>query len=299
MVVLRKPPNIRVTERKQEMTPLRQKMVEDMKIHGLSQNTQKTYTQSIATIATYFGRSPETFTDEDLRHYFIYLVDDRKVTWKTTSVILSSLKFLFDHTLNRQMPVLKLARPAKQFKLPVILSPDEVRRTLGVITVTAHRNACWLMYSCGLRINEVLRLTTDSIDSERMIIWIRDSKGRKDRHVPMPERTLQVLRKHWVCYQPPKPLMFINPKTKRPYSFRTLQRAFKNALKTADIRKKASCHSLRHAYATHLLESGVDIHVIQQLLRHRSPKTTAIYAHVTQRLNDHAAAAIDALTKDW
>ncbi len=281
------------------MTPLRKRMIEDMKIHGLSENTQKTYVQSIATIATYFGRSPATFTDEDLRKYFLYLVDVRQVTWKTTSVILSALKFLFRTTLNRDMPALKLARPAKQFRLPVILSPDEVRRVLAAITVPSHKNACWLMYSCALRINEALRLTIKDIDSERMMIWVRDSKGRKDRHVPLPERTLRVLRDHYACYRPPRPLMFVNPKSRAPYSVATLQRAFRNAVKTADIHKKASCHSLRHAYATHLLENGVDLIVIQQLLGHRSPKTTAVYAHVTQRLSDHAAGAINALTKDW
>lgn len=281
------------------MTPLRNRMIEDMKIHGLAENTQLTYVQAIATMAKYFRRSPETFTDDDLRQYFLYLVDERKVTWKTTSVILSALKFLFCFTIAREMPSIKLARPAKQFRLPVILSPEEVCRIITHITILAHKTACQLMYSCGLRINEVLQLTINDIDSERMIIWVRDSKGRKDRHVPMPERILRILRAHWACYQPPKPLIFVNPKTQKPYTYRTVEQAIKKAVEAAGIRKNVSCHSLRHAYATHLLENGVGICVIQMLLGHKSPRTTVIYAHVTQTLHEQAAAVIDELTKDW
>lgn len=274
-------------------------MIEDMKIHGFAENTRTTYVQAIATIAKFFHRSPETFTDDDLRQYFLHLVDVRKVAWQTTTVILSALRFLFCTTLDRQMPAIKLARPAKQFRLPVILSVEEVRRIIAQITVLAHKTACHLMYSCGLRINEALRLTINDIDNERMNIWVRDGKGRMDRHVPMPERTLRLLRDHWACYQPPKPLIFVNPKTRKTYTYRSVERAFKNAVEAAEIRKSPTCHSLRHAYATHLLENGVDIRVIQVLLGHKSPRTTAIYAHVTAKLHGQAAATIDELTKDW
>lgn len=280
------------------MTPLRRRMDEDMRLHGLSEKTRNCYISSIATIARFFGRSPITFTEEDLRQFFSRL-NELKRSRSTITVYLCAVKFLYTYTLNLEMPVLKVIRPAKSSKLPVVFSRTEVHGILGCIKHPVHRMTCVMLYSCGLRINEALRLTIADIDSARMMLCIRNAKGNKDRYVPLPEQALLMLREYYRQQRPVRPWIFANPTTGNPYTYTTVEAAFNKARQAASVNKEASCHGLRRAYATHLFEDGIPLAVIQRLLGHRSAKTTAVYARITPVVEQKAVEAAQALISDW
>ena len=278
------------------MTELRRRMMADMKLHGLAPGTQKVYVKAVQRLAGHYRRSPDQLSEQEVRDYFTYLVDQKRVTSSTLRTEIFGVKFLFDKTLQRPWPTLRFLRARPRAKLPVVLDREEARRLIGLIRCPSVRMCATLMYSCGLRISEALGLEVKDIDSKRMVVMVRAGKGNKDRHVPLPQRTLQLLRDYWRAYRPPTRLLVT--KDGRPLADHRVRYFLKKALKQSGIRKRVSCHTLRHSYATNLMEQGVDVRVIQALLGHRSLKTTTLYLHMTQSVMQSVQDAINELMAD-
>jgi len=273
---------------KTRATSLRRRMIETMQLRGLSKNTQESYARAVAKLAYFCGKSPANITDEELRRFFLHMQNELGCSRAYVTILLCGIKFLYAHVLERDMPCLGLMRQARPKTLPVILTRQEVWRILDCVTREENRVCLATIYSCGLRLTEGLRLQVTDIDSQRMLIHVRSGKGAKDRYVPLPQRTLEMLRVFWPSH---RNRVWLFPAAGRdakgmpsatgPVSRASLQGAFRRALKRSGIRKNASVHTLRHSYATHLLEVGVDLRHIQQYLGHSSPKTTALYTHLT------------------
>ena len=274
------------------MTPLRQRMIQDMQLRGFSARTQKCYAAAVGQLAQHFHTSPDQLTEEHLRQYFLYLANEKKVARATATIALCGIKFFYEQTLQRQWPTLQLIRPAREKKLPVVLSREEVRRALGAVRIPVYRACLTTIYAGGLRLLEGARLQVPDIDSGRMLLHIH-GKGKKDRYVPLPEPTLQMLRAYWRTHRSP---LWLFPAPTRhglkhslahnggPVTDSSLQSAFQRALKQSGIVKRAHIHTLRHSYATHLLEAGVNLRIIQENLGHGSARTTQIYTHLTREV---------------
>jgi site-specific recombinase XerD len=280
-------------------------MIEDMQLRGLAERTQEAYTHAVRQLAEYYSRSPNQITEEELRQYFLYLKNEKRLSRSACTVALCAIKFLYEQTLQREWTRLDFVRPPKERKLPVVLSQEEVHRILGCLHLLHHRVCLSTIYSCGLRLKEGTTLQVADIDGSRLFIHIRQGKGYKDRYVPLPRQTLAMLRQFWATHRHPKWLFPAELSTRGPrttktgtITLRSVQLAFKAALRKSGIQKRASVHTLRHSYGTHLLETGVDLRLIQSYLGHRSPTTTAIYTHLTHRHKEKAAEAIDVLMHD-
>jgi len=280
------------------MSQLRKQMIEDMQLHGYAAKTQEAYAGAVRSLARYYHRSPAEITEEEVRAYFLWLVKERGVARSTLTTHLSGIKFLFEITLKREWFIFNLVRPPRRKKLPVILSPEETRQLLSLVRLPKSRMALTVIYACGLRLNEGLHLRVQDIDSSRMLIWIRNGKGGKDRYVPLPQRLLVLLRDYWNIHKPSSYFFFRKDKN-TAISDTSLQHTFKVALRQSGITKAASIHTLRHSYATHLLEQGVDLRVIQELLGHKSPQTTAIYTHLTDKSLQRLTETLDQLLADF
>ena len=240
-------------------------------------------------VSEFYGQSPELLSAEQIRQYCIHLKTQKKVARQTSTQAICAIKLFWEKTLQRLWPhELELARANPQFKLPVVLSALEVRRILAGVPALDHRVALITIYSCGLRLGEGLRLQVRDIDSERMLLHIRGGKGNQDRYVPLPERTLHWLREQWKTHRHPTLLFPAKGHCGQgastaiePMCRSTLQRAFRLALKASSVKKDAHVHTLRHSYATHLLEQGENLRQIQVNLGHKSPVVTAVYTHLT------------------
>lgn len=285
------------------MTPLRQRMIEDMQLAGYSSKTQVAYVGAVRHLFEHFNCKPSQLSEEQLRQYFLYLTNERKVSRATVTIALCAIKFFFERTLKREWPTLQLVRPRQEKKLPVVLSREEVRRILEQVYPFVYRACLKTIYSCGLRLNEGIQLQVSDIDSGRMALHIH-GKGGKDRYVPLPDRTLELLREFWKTHHS-RPWVF--PATGRgmkpgtpihPPTDSSLQLAFKRALAAAGISKRAHIHSLRHSYATHLLEAGVNLRIIQENLGHGSARTTQIYTHLTPEVRAAVMDPLNTLMKD-
>ena len=280
------------------MSAIRKRMIEDMQLHGYSAKTQTAYLGAVRGLAGHYHRTPEDITQDELRSYFLYLVKERGVARSTLTIHLSGIRFFFEKTLKREWLIFNLVRPKKRKKLPVVLSPDEVKQILSLVQTSAVRMALTVIYACGLRLSEGLNLKAQDIDSSRMLLWVRNGKGGKDRCVPLPERLLELLREYWKLRRP-KLYLFTNQKNREPLCATTLQKTFKIVLIQSQIHKEASIHTLRHSYATHLLERGVNLRVIQELLGHQSPQTTARYTHLTDKSFHTLAETVNRLVADF
>ncbi len=286
------------------MTELRKRMIEEIQLRGLAEKTGKSYVNEVSKLARYYNMSPDKITYEQIREYFLYLKNGKKLSRSSTTVALCGIKFFYEKTLKRDWTPMSFIRPGKSKKLPVVLSREEVVHFFKWIRIQKYKVILKLIYSCGLRLNEAIHLQVKDIDGARQVITIRGAKGDKDRQVPLPKKTYHMLRRHWVTHRNPE-WLFPSPwKSKSNKSGTilispsTVQRVFRLALKDSRIHKKATVHSLRHSYATHLLESGCDLRIIQAYLGHTSPNTTAVYTHITEKVNRDAAARIDELMKD-
>jgi len=264
------------------MSAIRQRMIEDMQLHGYAAKTQAAYLGAVRGLAKHYRRSPEDITQEEIRSYFLYLVKERGVARSTLTIHLSGIRFFFEKTLKREWRIFDLVRPQKRKKLPVVLSTDEVKHFLSLVQHPTIRMALTVIYACGLRLSEGIHLKVQDIDSRRMLVWVRNGKGGKDRCVPLPERLLELLRNYWTLRRP-RLYLFTAQDSHKPFSPTTLQKTFKIVLNQSGIRKEASIHTLRHSYATHLLEKGINLRMIQELLGHQSPQTTARYTHLTDK----------------
>jgi site-specific recombinase XerD len=267
-------------------------MIQDMQLRGFSARTQECYAAAVGQLAQHFHTSPDRLSEEHLRQYFLYLANEKKVARATATIALCGIKFFYEQTVQRQWPTLQLIRPAREKKLPVVLSREEVRRALGAVRIPVYRACLTTIYAGGLRLLEGARLQVPDIDSARMLFHIH-GKGKKDRYVPLPEPTLQMLRAFWRTHRSP---LWLFPAPTRhglkhslahnggPVTDSSLQSAFRRALQQSGIVKRAHIHTLRHSYATHLLEAGVNLRIIQDNLGHGSARTTQIYTHLTREV---------------
>jgi site-specific recombinase XerD len=272
------------------MSSLRTRFIEDMQLHGYSPQTQKVYVSAVRVMAQHYGKSPDQISEEELRRYFLHLTLKRRVARGTATIALSALKFLFQNTLQRPWPSLKLLRPPKEKKVPVVLSRQEVQQILSSVRVPLYRVCLTTIYACGLRLSEGCGLKVSDVDSARMTLHVH-GKGSKDRYVPLAQKVLEQLRDLWRTHRSPYWLFPALPRygvqgadseRGRPVQAGTLQGVFNRALSQSLVRKNAHVHTLRHSYATHLLEAGVNLRVIQSLLGHSTPSTTAIYTHLSE-----------------
>jgi len=288
------------------MTPLRQRMIEDMQLRGLSARTQECYVAAVRQLAAHHHRSPDQLSEEDLRQYFLYLTQEKKVARATATIALCGIKFLFEHTLKRDWTTLRFVRPARERKLPVVLSREEVRRILAAVRIPVYRMCLTTIYACGLRLLEGAHLQVSDVDGGRMVLHIH-GKGKIDRYVALPEPTLHMLREYWRTHRSqvwlfPAPtrhgLTYSLAHNGGPVTRSSLQSAFRRALHRSGIAKRAHVHSLRHSYATHLLEAGVNLRIIQEALGHRSARTTQIYTHLTREVRATLTDPLNALMND-
>jgi len=285
------------------MSPLRTRFVEDMQLHGYTARTQVVYASAIRGLARYYRKSPDLVSEEELRRYFLHLRLERRVARPTATIALCALKFFFENTLQRAWTSLKLLRPPRERKLPVVLSRQEVQQILSSVDLPIYRVCLTTIYSCGLRLNEGRCLQVSQIDSQRMLLRIR-GKANKDRYVPLPKNTLAQLRQLWRTHRSPLWLFPSRARTglpspasedQEPISDNALQGAFDRALRRSLVGKDAHIHTLRHSYATPLLEAGVNLRIIQSILGHATPVTTAIYTHLTQQVQESVKAPIEEL----
>lgn len=282
------------------MTQLRIKMIEDMKLHGLSKRTQETYIYAVSKLAQYFHKSPDLISNDELRKYFLFLKE--KYARNTSTIAICGIKFFFEKSLKKPFEIFDIVRSPRVNKLPVVLTRDEVHIILKNIRTLRHRACLSLIYSCGLRLNEGVSLKVNQIDNKRMIIHIQQAKGLNDRYVPLPAATLNILRAHYRTHRNPL-LVFPAPgrgKTEeststKPLPDSSIQTVFRKSLLETGINKDAHVHTLRHSYATHLLEDGVDIRIIQEYLGHKKIETTMIYTHLTPLIRDGVYYKINSL----
>lgn len=269
------------------MTVLRQRMLENMQLRGFAARTQEAYLLAVRQLAKYYHKSPDQINEEELRQYFLFLKNEKHAARNTCTIALCGIKFFFQHTLGKEWKTFDFLRPPKENKLPVVLSVEEVRRILNCVHHQCYRVCLATIYACGLRLLEGVGLQVRHIDSDRRMIHLRQAKGGKDRYVPLPEVSLKMLRQHWQTHRNPIwlfPSLHTGPSpehTNKPMHETGVQRAFQAALCESEVHKEATVHTLRHSYATHLLEAGVNLRIIQSYLGHASPTTTAIYTHLT------------------
>ena len=279
------------------MTKLRQRMIEDMQLRGLSEKTQDSYLRAVRQLAEHYHKTPDQISEEELRQYFLYLKNVRQVSHSSCTVALCGIKFFYERTLRREWPTLELVRSPREKKLPVVLSVAEVGQILGYVRRIKYRVCLGTLYSCGLRLKEGLHLQVADIDSDRLQIHVRHGKGGKDRYVPLPEVTLKMLRQYWVTHRHPEWLFpasnFTGWMATEPMNPSGVQKAFRAACKESGLQKHATVHTLRHSWATHMLEAGVNLRIIQAYLGHCSPNTTAIYTHLTRKAEVPAVTAIN------
>jgi len=287
------------------MTELRKRMIECLQLRGLSERTQESYVRAVRQLAEHYHKSPDLITEEELRQYFLYLKNVKHYSRSTATIAICGIKFFFERTLEKDWTTFSLVRPAPEKKLPVILSVAEVRKVLSLIRLPRYRVCLSTIYSCGLRLQEGTNLHVADIDSARLMLHVRHGKGAKDRYVPLPTRTLELLRQYWKQHRNPRlrfPAEGRNhidlAQATEPLSKSSVQDAFHAALKESGNHKRASVHTLRHSWATQLLEAGVNLRLIQEWLGHSSPATTSVYTHLTVKAEQLGAAAINQLMND-
>jgi site-specific recombinase XerD len=259
-------------------------LIEDMQVRNYSPRTVEAYVAAVAKLAKHFQRSPDQLTNEEVRAFQVHLLRV-KTSWSQFNQIVSGLRLFFGTTLGRPEVVPMLPYGKKPKTLPVVLSVEEVGQLLATARPGRERILLTTAYACGLRISELLHLQVTDIDSARMVVNVRQGKGAKDRQVPLSPRLLVELRQWW-CRHRTKPWLFpgmAGESGQRPMNATSVQRMVKQVVTRAQLRKKASLHTLRHSYATHLLEAGVDVVTLQKLLGHTSLSTTARYLHLSRR----------------
>lgn len=277
------------------MTALRQRMIEDMQLRNLSPHTVEAYVRAVAQFARHFGRSPDQLSGEDARRYLLHLVQQRHVSWSRYNIARCGLQFFFQITLGRDEHFEKLPCARVPKRLPTVLSPEELRRLFAVAGNVKHKALLMTLYGAGLRISEALALKPADIDSQRMLIHVRLGKGGKDRMVKLSAQLLAVLRDYW---RAARPVHWLFPQAKNPQRAMDGSDGWRMVHRTArraGINKRVSPHTLRHSYATHLLDAGTDLRTIQLLLGHRNLTTTSLYMHVSQAKLQAAASPLDRL----
>ena len=254
---------------------------EELSIRRYSRRTIKSYMRYNRHFLLFTGKKPKEVGNEDIKKYLYYVVEQKKVATSTLNIIINALKFYYGEVLGKDF-IYKVKRPKKDKKLPVVLSRNKVKKILEVTANIKHKAILMLIYSGGLRVGEVVKLRPEDIDENRKLIHIRASKGRKDRYTLLSNVALQSLREY-LKKEKPKRWLFPSWNNEKHITTRTVQKIFHKACQKAGIKKEVTVHSLRHSFATHLLESGIDLRYIQELLGHKSSKTTEIYTHVSTK----------------
>jgi integrase/recombinase XerD len=280
------------------MTPLRQRMLDDMQLRNLAASTQKQYIHHVAAFARYFGKSPEDLDIEAVRQYQLYLLNERKLSPEAVNQCISAMKFLFLTTLEMPWTNEYFPHVRRAYKLPIVLSQEEVLAFFDHIPSLKYRAALMVCYGAGLRISEAVALKIRDIDSQRNLIRIEQGKGRKDRYAMLSPRLLQVLRRYCrATLSHPLPEDFLFPSWRKEHHLgqTSLQLACREAALRARIGKRVTVHTLRHSFATHLLENGADIRIIQVLLGHTRIDTTARYVAVAPQVVAATVSPLDQL----
>jgi len=275
------------------MTALRQRFIDDLRLRNYAARTIETYVGRIVCFAKHFGRSPDLLGPEEVRAFQLYLLQQR-VSWSSFNQAVCALRFLYGTTLGRpeQLPLIPYGKRPKV--LPSVLASEEVLRLIGAAETARDRVFLQVAYGCGLRLSELLHLQVSAIDSGRMVIHVRHGKGAKDRLVPLSRRLLEELRAYWRQYRP-RTWLFPGHQPGQPISAGNMQRRFSRLVTRVGLSKHCSIHTLRHSYATHLLEAGTDLRTIQVLLGHHSFSTTARYLHITTAALQSTRSPFDGL----
>lgn len=271
-------------------------MTERMKLKGYSPITIRAYLDHVKRLVRFYGKSPLEIDSGAIRNYLSYLVDERRVSNSYLDQAVSAFKFLYRYVLKKPFIVEELPRPKKAQRLPTVLSSGELGRLLREVPNRKHFAILILAYSAGLRVSEVVRLKIQDIDSDRMMIHVKSGKGKKDRYTVLSEIALEVLREY-AYYQRPKKWLFPGGREGRHITTRSVQKVVVRAARKAKINKHVTMHTLRHSFATHLLEKGTDLRYIQELLGHKSARTTQIYTHVTKRDLARIVSPLDAICR--
>ena len=279
------------------MTPLRKRMIDEMEMRNFSPKTIRLYVDNVGRFARYFDKSPDQLGSEHVRKYLLHLVQEKKLAWGTYSQALAALRYFYRWVVKGPEVVKDIRCPRPERHLPVVLSFDEVRRFFAAIPSFKHRMILMTAYSAGLRIAEVVNLQVSHIDSQRMVIRVCQGKRRKDRYTILSPVLLQMLRHYWVAARPVS-YLFPGRSLDRPMSVSTVQQVCRDARQKAELDKEVTPHTFRHSFATHLLEAGTDLRVIQQLLGHSSVRTTALYTHVSAKLIAQTKSPLDLLAQE-
>lgn len=276
------------------------RMSQDMRLVDYRPRTQEAYLLATRLFLEHVGREPEDLSEDDVRAYALHLRDERQQSASYRNIAVCALRFFFQRTLGCEWPVFDLLRVQKPKTLPEVLSKSEVRGLLAQVRHPQRRVALTTIYGLGLRLGEALRLETSHLDSERLVVAVRSGKGAKDRTVPLPRPLLQLLRAYWRSERPASSthLLFPAASGERAIDETTLQKTFTAAMRESRLQKHATIHTLRHSYATHLVEAGVSLRVIQSLLGHAHLRTTEVYLHVTTVGSEHVQQAVDLLLTD-
>lgn len=280
------------------MGEIREKMVADLKIKNSSEHTIDSYLRYARKYVEHFGRPPTQLGREHVHEYLTYLTDERQVHPGTLAIHLAAISFLYRITLNRPDVVADIPRPRLPKKLPEILTGTEVDKILAAVYSIKHRTILTSTYAAGLRISEAVSLCVPDIQSDRRLIRVRQGKGKKDRYVPLGDRLLIALRDYWRAVRPPGPYLFPPGRGGQPdahISRDAVHHALEKAVKRAGIQKHVTPHTFRHCCATHMLEMGHDLRTVQVILGHSSPRTTAIYTHVSAEFIGKVKSPLDVL----
>lgn len=284
---------------------LRQRMHQDLQLAGLAEGTQKAYLRAVSQLAAHFHKPPDQITEHELREYLVYLKEQRAYSPSSLKVAASGLIFFYTHTVPRDWLTFKSLHIPRPRSLPDVLSIAEARRLIDAVRTPHNQTFFWTVYSLGLRLQEGLNLQVGDIDSGRMVVHVHRGKGAKDRFVPLPPRTLAVLRQYWVTH---RHSTWLFPATGRdhaeahsadePMARSSVHGAMKRVVQELGFRKRITIHTLRHSYATHLLEAGVNLRLIQKYLGHSSLQATTIYLHLTSLGQEQARATIAQLMSE-
>lgn len=276
------------------MGTFRDRFERDLQIRGLSPNTVKQYAYCVRNMVKHFMRPPDELTIDDINEFQLHLTRERQVAWGTFNIYVFALRTFFLVTLEKDWAITAIPYQKTGRKLPVVFNGSELKALFAAVANIKHRAILMSTYSAGLRVSETVHLRVPDIDSERMVIRVDQGKGRKDRYVPLSERLLPVLRTYWKAARPGD-WLFPGQIPGRPLTRSSVERVFKKAKQSAEITKKVTVHSLRHSFATHLLERGTDIRTIQRLLGHRSLSSTQVYTHVAKNYVNQAGSPLDHL----